>query len=166
MENDYLRASGITTLGSRVRRLFERLNGNVSELYRSELGFEQRWFALGMLLADHGPLNSGQASKRLGQSHVAMVQVVSAMVKAGLVERKQDPQDGRSKTLHLTARGLDVLGRVRIISARVDRAASALIDEAAPDFLEQLDALDDALDRICFADRISNTPAQTKRSEI
>ena len=64
MTSDYLRSSGITTLGSRVRRLFERLNGSISELYRNELGFEQRWFALGMLLFDHGPMKIGRASCR------------------------------------------------------------------------------------------------------
>ena len=80
MQSDYLRASGITTLGSRVRRLFERLNGSVSDLYRKELGFEQRWFALALLLFDRGPMNSRQASTMLGQSHVAIVQLIRQMV--------------------------------------------------------------------------------------
>ena len=165
MENDYLRFSGITTLGSRVRRLFERLNGHVSELYRRELGFEQRWFTLGMLLVDRGPMNSREASERLRQSHVAVVQVVSAMTKAGLVERKRSPQDGRSKMLHLTARGSEMMVRVKAISAQVDRAASALLAEAGMDFLGQLDALDDALDRLSFADRIAATRTEERNGE-
>lgn len=164
MQSDYLRASGITTLGSRVRRLFERLNGSVSDLYRKELGFEQRWFALAMLLFDRGPMNSRQASTMLGQSHVAIVQVVSAMAKAGLLERRQDREDGRIRMLHLTGEGRAIMERVRGISAQVDRAAAALLDEAAPGFLEQLDALDDALDRSSFAERIVRT-TMGKRNE-
>ncbi len=154
MENDYLRDSGIKTLGTRIRRLFERLNGNVTELYRRELDFEQRWFALGMLLADHGPMNSRDATKMLGQSHVAMVQVVRAMEKAGLLERKADNRDARSKILHLTAAGSEKLQQVSALSQIVDQAAEALLREAAPDFLKQLDRLDDALDRLSFAERI------------
>ncbi len=154
MKNDYLRDSGITTLGTRIRRLFERLNSNVTEVYRRELGFEQRWFALGMLLNERGPMNSRDAVKMLGQSHVAMVQVVRAMEKAGLLERKADASDARSKILHLTAAGSEKLDQVSAISRIVDQAAADLLEEAAPDFLKQLDGLDDALDRLSFADRI------------
>lgn len=160
MENDYLRNSGIKTLGTRIRRLFERLNGNVTELYRRDLGFEQRWFALGMLLADHGPMNSRDATKMLGQSHVALVQVVRAMEKAGLLERKADDRDARSKILHLTAAGSAKLEQVSVLSQVVDQAAEALLREAAPDFLKQLDALDDALDQMSFAERIEMTFAE------
>lgn len=160
MENDYLRGAGIKTLGTRIRRLFERLNGNVTEVYRRELGFEQRWFALGMLLNDHGPMNSRDATKMLGQSHVAMVQVVRAMEQAGLLERRIDPVDARSKILHLTAAGSEKLEKVSTISRIVDRAAADLLAEAAPDFLKQLDALDDALDRRDFADRIETAFAE------
>jgi DNA-binding MarR family transcriptional regulator len=154
MENDYLRDAGIKTLGTRIRRLFERLNSNVTEVYRRELDFEQRWFALGMLLKDRGPMNSRDATKKLGQSHVAMVQVVRAMEKAGLLERKTDTNDARSKILHLTPTGAEKLEQVSAISRVVDQAAEALLMEAAPDFLKQLDALDDALDRLSFAERI------------
>ncbi|MEP2990131.1 MAG: MarR family transcriptional regulator [Parasphingorhabdus sp.] len=157
MTDDYLRRSGITTLGTRIRRLFERLNGNVADIYRNELGFEQRWFALAMLLDDHGPMQSGEAVNLLGQSHVAIVQVVRGMEKAGLLERKAHPLDGRSKTLHLTDEGKRVIARVRDISAIVDQAALALLKEASPDFLNQLDALDDALERVSFADRIAES---------
>lgn len=160
MENDYLRESGIKTLGTRLRRLFERLNSNVTEVYRRELGFEQRWFALGMLLNEHGPMNSRDATKMLGQSHVAMVHVVRAMENASLLERKADPRDARSKILHLTAMGSEKLKEVSAISRVVDRAAEALLAEAAPDFLKQLDALDDALDRLNFAERIETAFAK------
>lgn len=160
MKNDYLRDSGIKTLGTRIRRLFERLNGNVTEVYRRELGFEQRWFALGMLLNDRGPMNSRDATKMLGQSHVAMVQVVRAMEKAGLLERKADTRDARSKILHLTAAGSEKLEQVSAVSQIVDWAAEALLAEAAPDFLKQLDALDDALDRSNFAERIEKVFAE------
>lgn len=154
MTHDYLRDAGIKTLGTRIRRLFERLNSNVTEVYRREIGFEQRWFALGMLLHDRGPMNSRDATKMLGQSHVAMVQVVRAMEKAGYLERKADPKDARSKILHLTAAGSEKLKQVSQISDIVDQAAARLLAEAAPDFMQQLDALDDALDRSNFAERI------------
>lgn len=41
---DFLQSLGVSALGSRLRRLFETLNGAVTDLYRAELEFEQRWF--------------------------------------------------------------------------------------------------------------------------
>lgn len=142
-------------LGTRIRRFFERLNCSVSERYRKQLGFEQRWYALGNLLADHGPLDTVQAANCLGQSHVAIVQVARAMEQAGLLIRRPDPADRRRKTLGLSDMGMIRMTEVREISDGVQRAAEKLLDEAAPGFMAQLDALDDALDRIGFDDRIA-----------
>lgn len=156
MENDFLRDAGVKVLGTRLRRLFERLNGNVTELYRRELGFEQRWFALGMLLNERGPIDSGQAASLLGQSHVAIVQVVKAMVKAELIERRSHSEDRRRKILHLTPFGISQIAKANAISRTVQLAAEGLLDEAAPGFMEALDALDDALEKQNFASRIES----------
>lgn len=156
MTDDFLRDCGVKVLGTRLRRLFERLNVNVTELYRNELQFEQRWFALGMLLRDKGALDSTAASHLLGQSHVAIAQVVSGMEKAGLLERREDPVDRRRRTLALTASGVSRLDQVDQISRKIERAAEKLLEEAAPDFMSVLDALDDALQRKDFSARIDD----------
>ena len=147
-------------LGTRIRRLFERLNGSVSEQYREHLGFEQRWFALGNLLADYGPLDTVQAASALKQSHVAVVQVAKAMELAGLLERMPDRADRRRKMLGLSEAGVTRMSEVRDMSDRVQSAAELLLEEAAPGFMAQLDALDDALDRCEFADRIAASLAE------
>ncbi len=144
-------------LGTRLRRLFERLNGNVTALYREELGFEQRWFALGMLLREQGAIDSGTAASMLGQSHVAVVQVVKAMEKADLIERKSHSSDRRRKMLHLTPFGSSQLAKADAISDQVQLAAESLLDEAAPGFMNMVDALDDALEKRDFALRIEDT---------
>ena len=147
-------------LGTRIRRLFERLNGSVSEQYREKLDFEQRWFALGNLLADHGPMDTAEAAQSLGQSHVAVVQVARAMEQAGLLVRRPDPVDRRRKMLDLSEVGAARMTEVRKLSDCVQSAAEQLLYEAAPGFMTQLDALDDALDECSFADRISFTLAE------
>jgi DNA-binding MarR family transcriptional regulator len=156
MSTDFLRDSGVQTFGTRLRRLLERLNGNVTDLYRDRLGFEQRWFALGMLLYKRGPVDVGTAASMLGQSHVAITQVANAMEGAGLVERQPGKEDRRRKVLVLTKSGTATLGRVEAISMRVEAAAQALIDEAAPQFMQMIDALDDALEWRDFASRIAD----------
>lgn len=162
-EEDYVRALGVTALGTRLRRFFERLNGPVTALYRRELGFEQRWFALTLLLQARGPCAVGEAAARLGVSHPAVLQAASAMEARGLVSKTRDPADARSSLLALTPKGARVANKVNAVSRRVDAAATALLAEAAPDLLQNLDALEDALGRRSFAERLQGAGADDER---
>lgn len=155
MSNDFLQELGQTALGSRLRRFLDRLNGPVSQLYKDELGFEQRWFALTLLLGRKGAMRVGDAASALGVSHVAIVQSVREMAKAGLVTKAKDRRDGRASLIALSAEGEVMLDKVTAISARVDRAAAGLLEEADPQLMATLDRLDGALAREGFAARLA-----------
>ena len=58
-----------------------------------------------------------------------------------------------------------MMARVKAISTQVDRAASALLAEAGAELLDQLDALDDALDRVSFANRISEAMTEERNEK-
>ncbi|MEO0688936.1 MAG: MarR family transcriptional regulator [Pseudomonadota bacterium] len=154
VEDDFLQQLGISALGSRLRRLFEALNVSVSDAYRTELGFEQRWFALTRLLEKHADISVQQAADALGTSHVAVTQVVKAMETRGLLERCKSHDDARVVLLSLTEEGKQVADAVKQISRRVDQAAMALLDEAAPGFLDNLTNLENALRDTPFKDRL------------
>lgn len=153
-DDDFLQQLGVTALGTRLRRLFEALNVSVSETYRTELGFEQRWFALTLLLYGRSDISVQQAADALGTSHVAVTQVVKAMEAHGLLKRRRSDEDARVVLLSLTEEGRRVADAVKQISSRVDQAAMALIDEAAPGFLDNLTNLENALRDTPFKDRL------------
>ncbi|MEM5516114.1 MarR family transcriptional regulator [Henriciella sp. AS95] len=165
-DDDFLKRLGVSALGTRLRRLLERLNGPVTQLYRDELGFEQRWFALLQLLGDRGEVRMGEAASALGVSHVAIVHSVTEMTRKGLVEKRADEADRRVSLIALSDAGQDVLSRVRTVSRRVDMAAKALLEEAAPDFMTSLDRLDTALEAKGFAARIEAARKTEKENQI
>ena len=146
---------GISALGSRVRRLFEALNAPVADLYRSELEFEQRWFTLTLLLADKGALSVQACADALGLSHVAVIQIAKNMEAAGLLERRKSSRDARVALLALTPRGRAKAKAVQRVRAQVDAAALARLNEAAPDFLTNLEGLEQALRETPFAQRLA-----------
>lgn len=160
MPDDFLRTLGQTALGSRLRRLLDRLNGPVSQLYRDEIGFEQRWFALAMLLHHKGPTRIGDAAALLGHSHVAVIRTAREMSRAGLLTKRKDRKDGRASLIALSRDGEAMLSRVGALSARVDQAAGELLGEAAPAFMAALDRLDAALEAEGFSDRLARTAAE------
>lgn len=153
-DDDFLQQLGVSALGTRLRRLFEALNVSVSETYRTELGFEQRWFALTLLLFTRSDISVQQAADALGTSHVAVTQVVKAMEARGLLKRCKSHEDARVVLLSLTEEGRRVADTVKQISRRVDQAALALLEETAPGFLDNLINLEDALRETPFKDRL------------
>ncbi|MEL7017289.1 MAG: MarR family transcriptional regulator [Pseudomonadota bacterium] len=153
--DDYPQSLGVSALGSRLRRLFENLNGTVTQLYREGLGFEQRWFTLTFLLKDKHEISVQTAADMLGTSHVAVLQVAKAMEGAGLLQRKKSVDDRRVVFLLLTPEGVAMAEKVSGLSRQVDTAAQALIDDAAPNFIAQLTALENALRKQPFSTRLN-----------
>ncbi len=59
--------------------------------------------------AAHRPLGRrhapGHLAEELGVEGLSLVRILDQLCAAGLVERRDDPKDGRAKTLHLTPEG-------------------------------------------------------------
>lgn len=126
--------------------MFEALNAGVSAAYADAgVDFEPRWYGLFALLRAQESVDIGSAAAALGQSHVAVVQVANALEKRGLIRRIAAKQDKRSRALQMTAKGRALCTKLDPLWDAVAAASAQLLAEAAPDLLQQLDALDAAL---------------------
>lgn len=163
-DRDFLAALGARAFATRLRRLFEALNRGVSAFYaEAGVDFEPRWFGLMRLLKARTRLEIGTAAAVLGQSHVAVVQVANILEARGLIRRTASRTDGRRRTLEITAKGRVLCRRLAPLWESVGRATEALLKEAAPDFLKELDELDRALERRPFGERIKNSHQRRSR---
>lgn len=70
---------------------------------------------------DRGPRTASQLAALLDISNPGGTKIVAEMVAAGYVERASDPDDGRARPLHLTARGRAALATVRRFHADFER---------------------------------------------
>ena len=52
-----------------------------------------------------GGMRQGHLAEELGIEGPSLVRILDQLCAAGLVERRDDPKDGRAKTLHLTPEG-------------------------------------------------------------
>ncbi|ASF08237.1 MarR family winged helix-turn-helix transcriptional regulator [Nocardia brasiliensis] len=73
------------------------------------------------------PLTASQLAGQLGITAQGAAKVVDEMVRHGYVERRPDPADKRAKTLHLSERGRDILGKVREFHADYERRLAARV---------------------------------------
>lgn len=145
MDYDHLRALGPLGLANRFRRIAERLTAQSRHAHRiAEVEFEPRWFPLFSFLLDAGSATVGEASKALTVSHVAVSRMAGQMAEAGLVERKDDPGDGRTTRLELTPLAARVSLELDEVWDTLSDRWGALIEATGHDLLAVLDAVEAA----------------------
>jgi DNA-binding MarR family transcriptional regulator len=144
----YAARQAVTTFGSRLRHLLERLDREVLALYRGAgERFEPRWYAVFAAIRDDGPLTVGALSERLGVTHAAVSQVRAALEREGLIQGESDPEDGRRQSLSLTPQGHETARRLAPLWAAIAAAMGEILAEHAPTLLGQMDSLERALDQ-------------------
>ena len=100
----------------------ELVIGFAGQLGELRLGFTQ--LAALYVLADGSTLTVGELAEAIGRSPSATSRLVDGLVRRRLVERHQEPEDRRQRTLRLTQRGHAVL---RVVDrARADQFLSAV----------------------------------------
>ncbi len=100
----------------------ELVIGFAGQLGELRLGFTQ--LAGLYVLADGSTLTVGELAEAIGRSPSATSRLVDGLVRRRLVERQEEPEDRRQRTLRLTPRGHAI---VRVVDrARADQFLSAV----------------------------------------
>ncbi len=143
---DYLDQLGPLALGSRLKRLSDRMMSDASSIYRA-LGFDvqSRWFPLLALLSQQDEVSVSEATRQLGVTQPAISQFSRELQKAGLVQVAACQDDGRRKKLSLTAAGRDQVQRMQPMWQSVEKAAISLCDEAGEAVYQSIRRLEQAL---------------------
>jgi len=152
---DYNQQQGGASIGARLRRLSERIDRDANRVYASlGLEFEQRWMGTLNQLHLNGRMSVNDIAAALGISHPSVSQTRRSLLDVGLIAEHADPDDGRRRTLALTAAGKALVARLLPVWAALDVAALALNAEAG-DLVSGLTGLDRALNRQSLFERVS-----------
>jgi DNA-binding MarR family transcriptional regulator/GNAT superfamily N-acetyltransferase len=110
MNQDVLANEGGVLLGSRLKRLAERLQAG-AELMARDCGLPTKCGQMPLLTAlwRHGSLGVGEAAELTGFSQPAVTRVAGQLTRMGLVATNGDAADGRVRNLSLTDAGRRVM---------------------------------------------------------
>jgi DNA-binding MarR family transcriptional regulator/ribosomal protein S18 acetylase RimI-like enzyme len=152
---DLIRELGALAIATRLRRLADTLQTDVSHVY-DELGvdFQARWFAVLAALRRGAPATVTDLADRLGLSHQAVSKTLRSMDERGLIRNVEDPTDRRRRQVDLTARGRRLGDRLEDVWREIRAANRELLAEVHSDLLSDLDRLEDALAATSMADRV------------
>lgn len=140
---DPIDSEGSVMMGSRLKRLAERLQAGAEAIGRDcGLPTQPAHMPLLNALWRNGPLRIGEAAEAMGVSQPAVTRLANQLSDLGLVTTEDDQADARARRLALTARGRDVMETARTaLWPRVRAAMDELCDvEALLKSVSQLEA--------------------------
>jgi DNA-binding MarR family transcriptional regulator/N-acetylglutamate synthase-like GNAT family acetyltransferase len=143
--SDVLALEGAVMLGSRLKRLAERLQAG-AERIAVDCGLPTQPSQMPLLTALYrqGPMTVGDAVQALGISQPAVTRILARLLDMGLVETSRDARDRRSKAISLTPNGLEAMDlATTVLWPRLRAAVGEVCD--APALLGLIDATERAL---------------------
>ncbi len=160
MTADIIADLGPLFLGSRLKRLAERLQAGAGKAFR-EAGHDVQPSHMPLLAAldKFGPMTVSAMVETLGVSQPAVTRNLSALVGLGLVATIIGAKDRRQKTIALTPAGAALLATVKqTIWTQTHQAVEALCAPLTGPLLDQVTALEAALAVTPLETRIAAVP--------
>jgi DNA-binding MarR family transcriptional regulator/N-acetylglutamate synthase-like GNAT family acetyltransferase len=158
--NDILRDMGPLFLGSRLKRLGERMQADVLRVIQSKgIDVQPSQYPLLAALDRYGDMTVNEMVNAVGVSQPAVTRSLSLLVEMGLVETNHIHRDQRHKTISLTTSGRDIMQVSKSeIWPQVEAAAISLCATGPGSLMGQLDAIEDALAAQDLYQRVQTGP--------
>ncbi|MEP1446400.1 MAG: bifunctional helix-turn-helix transcriptional regulator/GNAT family N-acetyltransferase [Paraglaciecola sp.] len=143
MQQDFLNELAELALGSRLKRMSERMLSSAADIYQEfDMNINPKWFTLMALLdskdRDKQILTIVEASSLLGLSQPALSQFCKELQREKLIKVVKDQSDSRRRILKLTSQGRKRVSEMKPIWEAVQLAAADLCTEHNNDFYRSL----------------------------
>ncbi len=165
MVADIVRELGHLTLGSRLKRLGERLQAQTQALLAEvEIGVPASHFPLLAALDRLGPLSVGELAQAVGISQPGISRMLENLQADGWVTSQRPKSDRRLRPIVLTKAGHRLVTRSKEATwPKIEAAVADACAGASGPLLAQLSALEDALTAEPLQKRAARARAQDRR---
>jgi DNA-binding MarR family transcriptional regulator len=155
---DLISELGALAVATRLKRLSERLAGDVNKIYKElNLNFESKWFLVLELLSRRKTLSIVDIADELKLTHPAIVQFADQMLKAKLIIAQKDVNDGRKRMVSLSPQGVKLLKQLAPVLAVVKEENEIWLKEAEHHLLDIMSQLEARLDTMSMYDRVKRS---------
>ncbi|WP_342646744.1 MarR family transcriptional regulator [Mucilaginibacter sp. CSA2-8R] len=155
---DLISELGALAVATRLKRLSERLAGDVNKVYKElDLNFESKWFLVLELLSRRKTLSIVDIADELKLTHPAIVQFADQMLKAKLIIAQKDIKDGRKRMVSLSPQGVKLLKQLAPVLAVIKEENELWLKEADHQLLDIMTQLEAKLDEMSMYDRVKRS---------
>lgn len=165
MVTDIVRELGHLTLGTRLKRLGERLQAQTEVLLaQGGIGVPASHCPVLAALDRLGPLSVGELAQAVGISQPGISRILENLQSDGLIASRRPAGDKRLRAIELTKGGRELVARSkRLAWPRVESAVADACADASGSLLEQLSALEEALEEAPLQVRAARMPTRGRR---
>jgi DNA-binding MarR family transcriptional regulator len=162
---DIVRELGHLTLGSRLKRIGERLQAQTQVLlFEAGINLPASHFPVLAALDRLGPLTVGELAQAVGVSQPGVSRMLDNLESDGFVIPQRSAGDRRLRSIVLTKAGRQLVARSkRLVWPRVEAAVANACAGASGPLLAQLSALEEALAAAPLNIRAVRMPARERR---
>jgi DNA-binding MarR family transcriptional regulator len=147
MVEDVVRTLGFLCLGTRLRRIGERLQSDTQRIL-DEMGvpIQASQFPLLAAIRRLGPLSIGELAEAVGITQPGVTRGSALLVKAGYLKTEQATDDQRRRVLSLTRKGHKLMEMAeRQVWPRIENAVVDLCGQLSGPLLDQLISIENGL---------------------
>ena len=158
MSDNYYEKLGQLVLGSRLRKLSERLMLEMGNIYKSRnIDFEPGWFHIMYLLSENEKMSITQISDMLQVSHPSVIQVVGVLDKRDIVKISLDSSDKRKRMVELSDHGNRLLLQIQPVWDEINEMMIAFLSEGefSPGLLKAIAEIENNMDTKSLVERMA-----------
>ncbi len=147
MQDDVVKSLGYLTLGSRFRRLGERLQADTQQVIEEYgLSIQSAQYPFLAAIDRQGPLTIGELAQAVGISQPGATRTIAQLQDLGHVTLTASPEDQRRKLASLTEKGQALVDHSRrTVWPRIEEAVIELCGHLSGPLLEQIAAIEQGL---------------------
>ncbi|SEO37866.1 MarR family winged helix-turn-helix transcriptional regulator [Mucilaginibacter sp. OK283] len=119
--------SGILAISTRLQRLADTLRKDGVLIYKANnIDFEPKWFPVIYTLHFKPVLSVVELANEIGYTHPSTISLLKELEKEKLIRSKKDKADERKRLVLLTAKGQELVERMRPVWDIIKAAATEL----------------------------------------
>ncbi|MGO6736548.1 MarR family winged helix-turn-helix transcriptional regulator [Rhizobium ruizarguesonis] len=147
MVEDVVRTLGFLCMGSRLRRIGERLQADTQQVIdEAGLSIQAGQYPFLAAIDRAGPLTIGELAQAVGITQPGATRTTGQLLELGYVDMQPAPDDQRRRLVSLTDKGQDLIDHSeKVIWPRIAAAVADLCGDLDGPILEQLAAIEDGL---------------------
>lgn len=125
---------GKLALGSRLRRLSERVTEDAAQVYELyDIDLKPKWFPVFYALSQEQEKTITAIAEEIGHSHPSVSKIVCEMVKKAWVVEKKDKNDGRRNVVKLSKKGIEAVYKINPQYIDVNAAVEEVLQKTQHD---------------------------------
>ena len=164
---DFYSHAGKLALGSRLRRLSERLTEDAAKIYTLyDVALDPKWFPVFYVLSHQEAASITEIAQMIRHSHPSVSQTVKEMKKKGLVTINKSTEDARVSVVRLSNTGKQLLPKIEKQYLDVTQAVEELLLETQHDLWKAISEVEFLLTDKSLFDRVQKIRESRESQQV